>query len=124
MNFKTSEVYVQSVGLAKEHDYCWVKVTQEGQHIREIPTILQQARDQDKGRLTDQYETNPLQSVFRFGKIISTGFDILKDLPDDKQQELILIVEFLRQCKTEPLTEKEQTIMKDYQQLINKIKEF
>ncbi|MBD2481821.1 hypothetical protein [Planktothrix sp. FACHB-1365] len=62
------------------------------------------------------------------GQIISTGIDILKDLPDEQQQELIRIVNFLRKCKTEELTEKEtekeQAIMKDYQQLINKIKEF
>ncbi|MBD2481820.1 hypothetical protein [Planktothrix sp. FACHB-1365] len=52
------EVYVQSCGLAQEHDYCWVKVTQEGQHIREIPTILQEAHDKNKGRLTDQYDSH------------------------------------------------------------------
>lgn len=52
------EVYVQSCGLAQEHDYCWVKLTQKGEHIREIPTILQEAHDKNKGRLTDQYDSH------------------------------------------------------------------
>jgi hypothetical protein len=76
--------------------------------------------------MPDQHETDPFKSAFQFVKIIATGVDILRDLPDDQQQELILIVEFLRKCKTKQLTitKKEQAILKDYQQLINKIKEF
>ena len=54
------EIYVQSCGVAQEHDYRWLKIPEEGQAYREIPRILRQASRIENGskvRLTDMYES-------------------------------------------------------------------
>lgn len=54
------EIYVQSCGVAQEHDYRWLKIPQEGQAYPEIPRILRQASRIENGskvRLTDMYES-------------------------------------------------------------------
>ncbi len=54
------EIYVQSCGIAQEHDYRWLKIPQQGTPYPEIPRILKEASRIDNGskvRLTDLYES-------------------------------------------------------------------
>lgn len=54
------EIYVQSCGVAQEHDYRWLKIPQEGEPHLEIPRILREAsriEKRNKVRITDLYES-------------------------------------------------------------------
>ncbi|MFB2837575.1 hypothetical protein [Floridanema evergladense] len=55
-----ADIYVQSCGIAQEHDYHWRKIINNENQPREIPLILKEAIRIEKGstvRITDKYNS-------------------------------------------------------------------